>query len=149
MTASLTGSLEEYAGFLHDLITSYKEVLGLKDVYYGDQDNIPVSPVVCVEPDNKSRVLQRIGRGTNVSFTVYLLLYHSSIRDPQANRRDADRLAENLETLIHNNETANGLVVTSLVSRVESGYATKTNSIMRASRLTVEAESQHRLPMGT
>lgn len=145
----LTGSLAAYADYLYNLVVSNKEALGLQDVYYGDQDNIPVTPVVCVEPDNKSRVLKRIGRGTDVSFTVYFLLYHSSIRDPQGNRRDADALAERLEELVHNNERAGGLVVTSLVTRVESGYATKTNSIMRASRLTVEADSQHRLPMET
>jgi len=144
--AELTGSLKAIADYYFTLMTDNMSGLGLQAVYYGDQDNVPVSPVVCVEPDTKSRTLARIGRGTDVEFSLFLLLYGSSIRDPQANRSDIDALAEAVESLVHQNERLGGLAVTSLVSRVESGYATKANAIMRASRLTVEVHSQERLP---
>jgi hypothetical protein len=144
--ADLTGSLKVIATYYYDLLNANATTLGLKAVYYGDQDHIPVSPVVCVEPEGKNRTLVRIGRGTDVEFSLYLLVYGASIRDPQTNRSDIDDLAERIEALIHQNERLDGLVVTSLVTRVESGYATKSNAIMRASRLTIEARSQERLP---
>lgn len=144
--ATLTGSLKVIADYYYQLLKANADTLGLLAVYYGDQDNIPVSPVACVEPDSKVRTLVRIGRGTDVDFSLFLLLYGSSIRDPQINRADVDALAETVEALVHADERLGGLAVTSMVSRIESGYATKANAIMRASRLTVDVRSQERLP---
>lgn len=144
--ATLTGSLKVFTSYYYDLLVAHKSDLGLQAVYYGDQDHLPVSPAVCVEPQGKTRTLVRIGRGTDVEFSLFLLLYGSKIRDPQTNRADIDQLAEDIEALVHQDERLGGLVVTSLVTRIESGYATKSNAIMRASRLTIEARSQERLP---
>jgi len=145
----LTASLVAICDALKTKLETNSTILGLKAVYYGDQDKLPVSPVVCVEPDTKVRDLKGVPRKTEVTVTVYLMVYHSEITDVQTNRYSADELAEAVETLVHQDPQLDGLVVHCMITRVESGYSNKANSIMRSSRLTFEATTQELLPMST
>ena len=122
--------------------------LGIADggVFYGDQERIPASPAVCVEPNTKKVSLYGAGRMTEVFLEVYLLVYHSEIRDLQSNRRDADRLAEDIATLVNTDGTFFGLAIHCYVTEMQSGYSNKQNTTLRSTRITFQVETQERLP---
>lgn len=150
-----TDSYVALCDYLFNLISSNKGTVGLPtgtdvvNVFYGDQDTIQFVPAVCVEPDNKHREYNGVRRRTENSFRIGVLIYHGKVTDPQSNRRDADVMSEAIETLIHANATFGGLVISSLVSDIDSGYQRKgDNTVLRSSRLTVTGVSQTILPPG-
>lgn len=129
-----------------------KTDLGLADIFYGDQDRIPRTPTVCVEPGSKNRDLNGHPRRTEVRFTTYLIVYHYMVRSTEEIREANDDLAEDIETLLHldaqlRDSEGEPTVIDSIVSSIESGYQQKRNSLFRASRLTFEARSQIHLPV--
>lgn len=122
--------------------------LGIADkgVFYGDQARLPVSPAVCVEPNEKRTNLYAVGRMTEVTLSVYILVYHSDVKDVASNRRDADILAEDISDLLNADAKLDNTAIHSYVTNVQSGYSTKANSTMRSTRITFEIETQERLP---
>lgn len=122
--------------------------LGIADggIFYGDQERIPVSPAVCVEPDVKKSELYGAGRMTEVNFRIYILVYHSELRNVQSNRRDADILAEDITDLLNADATFFGLAIHCYVSEAQSGYSNKQNTTLRSTRIQFELKSQERLP---
>lgn len=152
-----TDSLPILTQYLVDKFVANKVLLGLPvsadviNVHYGDQETITFTPCICVEPDSKRRVLNGVRRRTENTFSIGVLIYTGLVTDPQVNRKDADELAEAVETLIHADATfganPNQLVIHSLVESIESGYARKGgNTVLRSSRLMVSAMSQTILP---
>lgn len=144
--ADLTASLVDVCEYLFTLLDTNKESLGLMAVYYGDQDRLPMTPVACIEPDTKNRDLKGAQRMTAVTLRAYVLVYHSAITSPQQNRRDADQMAEDIETLIHSKRSLDGLLIHGMVTAIESGYVTRERTLVRSSRLTYEGLSQQLLP---
>jgi hypothetical protein len=142
----LTDKMSVIAEYMYNQLLTNMGTLGLAAVYYGDQDKIPTTPVACVEPDTKTRTLNGAPRKTAVDLSLYVLVYHSGLRDPQSNRQDADILAERIEDFFHEDRTLGDQVIDCMVSTIESGYAQKTNDVMRASRLTLTARTQQMLP---
>lgn len=120
--------------------------LGLQDVFYGDQDFLPRNPAACVEPQRKTQQLKGAPRRTEVNLSVFVILYVSALTDPQSNRRDADKLSEEVEAVLHLDAQCKNQVIHSLVVSNESGWASKSGTPIRASRLTFEATSQDQLP---
>lgn len=148
MTMPLLTTLSQFGLQMKTLLETNAGTLGIADggIFYGDQARIPVSPAVCVEPNNKSVDLYGAGRMTEVKITLYLLVYHSEIRDISSNREDADTLAEAIATLVNSSATFYGSAIHCYVTDVTSGYSTKSNTTMRATRITWEATTQERLP---
>lgn len=151
----LTHSLPEFSTALQTKLTDNMETLGLKAIFYGDQDRLSTTPIACVEPGNKAQAFG--GGGANrmlaVNLTTYILVYSSLVGSGQVNRLVSDDIAEAIEDLIHADRTLSngapadqGIVIECHVSDISSGYATKANSIVRASRITVDGLSQNRLP---
>lgn len=141
MTYPLTGSLAVFCQILQTKLETNKVSLGIGKVFYGDQNLIPSTPIACVEPSQKIQEY----KPTNMyrqTLTAYILLYESTVQSPQANRKSADDLAEAVEALVHADRTLGGKVITAIVSSIESGYSTKQNTLVRASRLLVTATSQ-------
>jgi len=120
--------------------------VGEGDIYYGDQERIPRSPTLCVEPGEKKPELYGAGRMTEMIITVYVLVYHSEIKNTEENRRNADKLAEAIADRLNAIPTLDGGAIHCWVSNISSGYATKQNSTMRASRITFDVQTQERLP---
>lgn len=143
---TLTASLVEVSESLYNKFEAAKGTLGIGAVFYGDQNRLPVTPALCVEPDGKTNTLKSAFRVIAIEFKVYVLLYHGSVTSPQDNRRAADALAEAVETLIHADRTLGGLVTHCMVDEVASGYITKGSTLIRSSRLTFSAISQNQLP---
>ena len=144
--SQLTSSLHDFSEYLFNTLTAASVDLGLQAVYYGDQNKLPVTPVACVEPEQKVRTLSDAQRGTTVDFTVSIYIYHGAIDSVQENRRNADRMADKVEEVLHRDLTCGGLVIHSYAESIESGYSQKAGSIQRTSRIVFTGRSKHRLP---
>lgn len=121
-------------------------VAPLRDVYYGDQAKIPFTPVACVETGDKRRSLNGAPRRVDTPMTIYILIYHFTVGNNEVVREEADQLGEDVETLIHTDVRLDGLVIDSLVTSLEYGYARRGDSLFRTSRLTLECRQQVQLP---
>ena len=153
MSIALTDSMSVLCITLKDYLDNNKANFGVFDVYYGDQDRIPRTPSICVKPGTKERQLNGAPRRTEVKITVYVIVYHCQINNTEMIRNDDDLIADAVEEYIHanpfmKNRADTEQVISSLVTRIESGYQTKKNSLFRASILTVEMTSQVQLPTG-
>jgi hypothetical protein len=143
----LTDSLVVVTQVLFDKFTSLRDTLELTDVFYGDQTRIPRSPCLCVESGTKTRELQGAMRRTTNVFQVYLILYHSEVRDSQTNRKEVDVLAEQVEALVHADPTLGGIVTHSYCTSLTPGYVPKASgTLFKAARITVEATTTTNLP---
>jgi hypothetical protein len=127
-----------------------------RDVFFGDQQRIPRTPALCVEPGGKVRQLQGAPRRTEVTLSVYIIVYHYLVAQASVVREADDQLAETIEAFMHeaqNNQlldtNSEPTVIDSMVTNVESGWMPKGNSLFRASRLAFEARTQVQLPMNT
>lgn len=149
-----TSNMETLVQFYVDQLNANKNVLGIQGAFYGDQERIPFTPCVCVEGGEKDRQLNGAPRRTLTIVTIYFLVYHTQLKPAVQVRKDDDRVADTIEAFIHTNpqlrtnisDPETDQAVDSLVSRVESGYQQKSNSLFRASRLTLEVRVQEQLP---
>jgi hypothetical protein len=142
----MSDSLYDIAKYVQTLIETNQTSLNITDVYYGDQDKIPRVPTACVDTGVKRRQLAGAPRRTQVDVDLYVMVYTAAVASQEVNREQDDLIAENIETLIHQDATMNGLVIDSLVSDVEYGYALRSNSLFRTARLTVTARDLVQLP---
>jgi hypothetical protein len=148
---TLTASLAEVTQALVDKLELNADSLGLKGIYYGDQNKLPITPIACVEPDNKDIISISPFRKVEIELTLYIVVYHSYVESPQANRQEADLMAESIETLIHADKgllrtDGTPRVIHCYIKQVTSGYVKKGTSTVRASRLTFSARTQNQLP---
>jgi hypothetical protein len=146
---TLSASLPYFAQLVKNKIELALVPSTFNAVFYGDQNKIPSTPVVCVEPDNKTRELIGVPRKTQVTIDILLIVYHSKIAPgggPQANRIASDEKVEELETFLHLDPQLGGFAIHSMVTRVESGYVSKQEAVLRASRLNFQILTQQMLP---
>lgn len=148
--AELTDSLSVWAEWVKDYLNdaTWRDAAGIKMVMYGDQEKIPVVPLVCVEPSDKRREFNGVPRRTAIGFELFILIYYGTIQDTQANLKQCMDIAEAVEARLHHALTCDGLVINSLVTNVTPGASNKGGAMMRATRLTFTAESRINLPMG-
>ena len=126
-------------------LEAVREEYGVSQTSYGDQVKLPGGNIVCFEPDTKAVELKGAQFKTELTFTVYIIVYTASIQSPEMNRKESDELAEKLEVLFNSDVQLGGLLIHGYVSEVASGYSTKDNSIVRSNRLTYTGISQSRL----
>ena len=115
--ATLTDRIDVFTGAVFDLLVVNKTNLGLEDIWYGDQNKTPTTPCVAVESGTKAREMNGAPRRVLVGFVVYLLLYLEKIQDLQLNRKESEKLAEDIEGVLHADATFGGLVIHSHVER--------------------------------
>jgi hypothetical protein len=135
------------AQYFIDFFDTRRNTYGLKDVFYGDQEYIPESPTVCVEPVVLTRELVGVPHRMDNDFGVGVLCYAADPMGNQAAQRDADSLAESIAHDIDidglpdssGGTRFGGLVVHGFVSEYRYGYVVKRNKLMRANRLIVSA----------
>ncbi len=128
--------------YVVDQIKANQVTLGFDEVYYGDQDRIPGGNILCVEPNDRARQLSGASRKTEVNIQLYLLIYVNKLDGVEAIRKVSDQKAEDTENLIHADPTLNGQVIHCYISRVESGFRIRDNTLIRATRLTLDITSR-------
>src|SRR5512139_916007 len=117
------------------------------DIFYGDQERIPRTPAVCVEPGEKNRELQGAPNMTSNTFDIYVLIYHNKMQEIQLTRRECDVLAYEIEKRLHQNLQLGGIIIHGYCVSNESGYTYKQNTLYRSARLTYRATSKTSLPV--
>lgn len=169
---NLTGDIELINRFLFDQLDGNKAsftdgIQTVQAVYYGDQEKLPVTPCICVESGEKNLGIPRryIGSGgtrqMDVQMNVYILVYHSNIKDVQYNRQQNDKLVGTVEAFLHSNmhlkdrPIGGDPVEGSDTDRVLDSYCIVTEpgyrgfnerTIVRGSRITFQIRSQVTLP---
>lgn len=122
----------------------------VQGVYYGDQDRLPVTPAVCLEPGTKQRTLVGQPNMTQNDFEVFILVYHDMIQSTALSRLQADQIAYDIEKLIHQDlQLTNGgapNLIHGFVAAHESGYTYKVRTLYRAARLTYRGHNKTSLP---
>jgi hypothetical protein len=140
--------MSDFANGAIALLQANADTLGIAEggIFYSDQLRIPVTPSVCVEPVNKNVELKASSRMTKVVITIYLLVYHSEVRNVELNRSDADLLAESIAKVFNADGTFGGTCIHNYITDITSGYSTKVSNTMRTTRLTWEITTQELLP---
>jgi hypothetical protein len=110
-------------------------------VFFGDQDRIPSTPAVCVEPGEKNRTLNGAGQMTDNEFEIYILVYHNKVQGNETTRRECDILAYEIEKYLHTDLQllvggSDPRLIHGFVRSNESGYTFKQNTLYRSARLT-------------
>lgn len=143
-------SIEEVADLLVTKLTNNSTLLGIQGVFYGDQNLLPATPVICVEPDVKDVSITPF-RLINADISIYLIIYHSAVTSGQTNSRNADIMAQAVEDLIHADKQllrgdGTASVIHCYIAKTAAGYVKKGTGTIRASRLTFTAKTQYQLP---
>jgi hypothetical protein len=140
--------IDKIAGNAANFIIPFTE----EDVYYGDQDRIPRTPSVCLEPGDKNRELEGSPNMTKNQFQIYILIYHNKAQDIQLTRKECDQLAYDIEQYIHQDlQLKNGgttpNVIHGFIRANESGYTFKQGTLYRTARLTYYGLNKTSLPL--
>lgn len=143
---TLSDSLFTFADTTYNLIVTNAVTLDLADVFWGDQDKIPRTSAACIEPVMKTRELAGVPRRTDVPMELYVMVYHAKIQDVQVTTRECVIQAEAIETLLHQDAQMGGLFIHTLVTAIEPGFARRTATLFRSTRITFTALSKVSLP---
>lgn len=154
MTYPYPGDLYTVTNLLYQKIDGAKATLlplAVAAVYYGDQDIVPVTPAVCIEPGSRTRTLQGAPNMTLNEFEVYILVYHAKVQDDMTTRKEVDQVAYSLEKLIHQdlqlkNGGATPNMIHGFVRSHESGIKYMQNTLYRSARLTYYGQNKTSLP---
>lgn len=138
-----TDSIEVVTLALVDIFET-DATLGIKDVYYGEEANIPRTPAVAIEV-SKSRTPYQTGNNYLVTFNAVIDVFHSRYKSKQVTRQECDQFAKSVEDLLHADLKLGGLVINSFVSAIQTGGLRRGTTLMQASRLTWQATSRKRI----
>lgn len=116
-----------------------------EDVWYGDQNMIPRTPAAAVEPGSKTRAWSGTSSQSENRFSIDVIIFHSRLEDVNLTRKEALEQAEQVEELLHSDLTMGGLVIDSLCTAVEPGYAERGNLLLQATSVTWEGRSKTRV----
>ncbi len=133
-TPNPTRNLSDVVSQIITTLQANQEMLGILDVYYGDQDQVPRTPAVCVEPAELTRPTISPTLYVENHFTVHILIYVSSLEGKQELRKFTDKLSESISEVLHADTTLNGLVLLGYIQKVEAGYNVKQGKMMWATR---------------
>lgn len=126
----------------------------IKGVQYGDQDKLPESPWVCIEPATKTRDWPpTMTDMTEINLeTIIYVYYTDSSKSEEERRLLSDQLAETIEEYFNVNhrqlkdEDQNDLVIYGYCINNEAGIALKGGmSMYKAARIIWRGRSKLRL----
>lgn len=132
--ANPTDSLDAVAQALIEIVKA-SNLVDVKDVWYGDESNIPRTPAVSVDPDILTSEVIETGYTTRNDFTVIVTMYHSRLDAPGVTRKETLQKAEQLKAVLNSDRTLGGLVVYGYVGEIAPGFSARGRAILRATRL--------------
>lgn len=110
----LTEKSTVVAEAIKNILIANKSDLGVDVVYYGFQNKIPSGLGIIIEPQEKERELSGVaGPGGRAMNTMRFIIWvHNSIVGNEEDERfRVDRLAEDVETLVHQDTTLGGIII--------------------------------------
>jgi hypothetical protein len=146
--ATLTDSADVIATYIFNMLnaSANKTALAVQDVWYGDQELLPRTPAVCVNPGTKKRQFSGATFRTQNDIETYVLVYFGKIQDVQANLHGATQLADSIETLVHSDLKLGGNVIAVLCTQNEPGMINKAGVWMMGARLTFQSMTKTTFP---
>lgn len=123
------------------ILESNMDALGLRGVYYGDQDKIPHYPAVSVQSGGKDRE-QRSLHEWGLVLKATIFVHHGKVQSSEITLEEMDGLVEEIENVIHGNLTLNGTVIFGFVTSVEPGVFLRDEVMVRSTRMSYEAQSK-------
>jgi len=111
-------------------------------IMYGDQDKLPVTPMICVEAGPTQRELTGVPQRVTNNHEAYIIYYHSKVQDTQVTKLEAEEGAEAITQLLDGNLSLDlasdgGIVIHGYVTTVDPGYIRKDEkTLLRSVRLT-------------
>lgn len=135
-----TNNTSVLASYIKNLLLTNMQLLGLKDVLYGNQLMLPRSPVAVITPGPKRRELAGVsapgGRTMNY-LTVNIDVYSSKIGNEEDERLALDQLSEQVEFVLHHDVQMGGNIIHGFVTDWTPGETTlQGNSQFRWVRLS-------------
>lgn len=124
------------------------------DIFYGDQNKIPRSPAICVEPGDKTRSWPpKPSLRTENDLSVHFFVYYAAVTGSEELKLTADLLGEKLEEYIHENHLTladadgNPLIIHGHVVVNEPRYIMRNSNrtLFHASHLTWRAITKTQL----
>jgi hypothetical protein len=131
--------------YFFDLFDARAKDLGLdpeKGLFYGDQQLIPTTPTICVEPGPLNSILDGAPFVLLNTFTIYIMVYHSKVQDTQVTRKECDQYAYAIRKTLLEDKPLGGLVIYGFVTDIEPGYANRNGQLLRTSRITWQGQSK-------
>jgi hypothetical protein len=121
--------------------------VGLREVWYGDIDRVPVVPSAAIDPGTTDYTIKGTGYYVEVILNLQILVFYAAIDSSPTVNEDGDKFAEQLIDVIHREPLKNlgGLVIHGHIIRKEPGIATRRGAKFRGSRLTWRGVSRARL----
>jgi hypothetical protein len=129
-----------------------RQLLGIRAVYYGDQDTLPTSPIVCVIPATKRKDWANTGHKVDNVFEMSLLVYSTGLNDTGSIQHECDVLTEGVEDLLDLKSTPTsqglggdqlgGLITQGLCVGIEYGYKRFNDKLARMNRIIYRASSR-------
>lgn len=120
-----------------NVLTTAKTTLGLQDIWYGDQANIPRTPAVCVEPSITRRKIHSAANlpRTENEFNVLVMVYVSLLSDSGTIEKTKDLLLDQVCDTLNTDYTLGGLVLWGLTSECDPGYNLKGGKLFRVGKI--------------
>lgn len=145
---ALTDSSDVIATYIYNMLNNptNKTALGIIDVWYGDQELMPNTPTVCVNPGTKKREFSGATFRTLNQIETYVMVYFGAIQDTQINVHGATQLADGIETLVHSDLKLGGNVIAVLATQNEPGMINKAGVWMMGARITFESMTKTTFP---
>jgi len=145
---ALTDKASVVAQAVLALLLENKDSLGLDQVYYGDQLNIPNAKCAAVRVGRKTRERAGVagpgGRMMNY-MPITINVYNSTVTDEGSARLVVDQLAEAIEDKLHEDITLGGIILDGFVSEWDPDPVFRTGSLFRTVQLTFQARSKTNL----
>lgn len=116
----------------------------IKDIFYGDQDKIPRTPAICIEPGTKRRTWPPLPTlQSQNDFEIHFLIYHVRMdASTQEAKMQADLLGDLIEEYINISHTRlkdaddNDLLIHGHVVESDPGYINRGTSRWHATNIT-------------
>lgn len=130
------------------VLETNKAALGLDDVLYGDQQNIPKAKTAVVSAGTKNRVLDGVAMPGGMSrnfMKVVITIYNSTVGAEEAQRLVVDQQAEAVEAKLHEDTTVGGIIIHGYVESIEPGVTFRAGSMFKATQLTFIGQTKTRI----
>jgi hypothetical protein len=143
----------QIAKYLEAWLKANKVALGLRAVYYGDQNLIPETPSVCVQPAELNRTLRGANWQVDNFIDVFIIVYHGEVQSKQVNQEECDARTVAIEAFLHTDHYLSNigidaqapLVTQGFVTNITPGTIRRDNKLQFASRLRYTAQSVTRI----
>jgi len=142
---SLNDSLSDISSALYDYLLDGKIQLGLEDVWYDISGLVPRTPSILVEPQSKTRELTQTGFQTTNTFDISVIIIHARMASESVTNAESLKLAEDVESYLHENRRLDDKLIHSYVVSLEQGSITQQSVLLRATRLMWRGISKTRM----